>query len=193
MSFAEEMLIWMDLHRDYFDKRHYYREKKNLLIGFLLGLFLGPFGYLYISWRYFILALFAFFVFALFVVNIGVKPPDWMYFVYSLLFAFNAYHICVMINSKTNEELVIPMNSFTYAMMPTSQLFSGLVVITVIIMGIVSSVSFISEGLITKGLIKLLVITPLLSFVSYIVVKFLGALLIGLLRRRIERLSKNGG
>lgn len=190
MAFAEEMLIWMDLHRDQFDQKHCYQKKKNLGVGFMLGLFLGPFGYLYISWRYFSLALCSCFIFALVAINIGIKPLDWMfYYVYPLLFAFNAYHICVMINSEINEELDIAMNSFTYAMMPISQLFTGLVVITVLILGIMTSVSVINEGLITKGLIRLLVLTPLFSFVFYIAAKFIGALIIGLFRRRIEKLS----
>lgn len=111
-------------------------KKKNPIIAGVLGLLFGPFGYIYINWRYFLMSLVVFTIFTLIFIFLGLDiallPPGLGRFFVRLplilIFGWKAYTICsvrnALIDAKDSE--VNLLNSFPVVTMAMTDLLVGI-------------------------------------------------------------------
>ena len=79
-------------------------RKKSPTLAALLGFIFGPFGFLYIGWRYAVLALLVFSIFGVVLFVVDFPIPTWMKYVILLVSAWKGYTICLVRNQLIDSE-----------------------------------------------------------------------------------------
>src|SRR5688572_2873557 len=105
-------------------------QEKSPTLAASLGFIFGPFGFLYIGWRYAVFALLVFLIFgiALFVLDFPI--PTWMKYVIILVSAWKCYTICSVRNRliDSEDDNIGILNSFPFAAMAMSDLLVGIAI-----------------------------------------------------------------
>jgi len=146
--------------------------KKNPVVAAILGVVFGPLGYLYIGWRYALLALGVILVFTLVINVAGFPLPIWVRYVVLFVFGWKAHTICSARNELVEMgefDQVQNLNSFSFAVMAMSDLLVGIGLFYAAILGLWISVLLILGGSIFTGLAMLLIGTPILVWISGLV------------------------
>ena len=146
--------------------------KKNPIVAFILGVIFGPLGYLYIGWRYALLAFGVILVFTLVINVAGFPLPFWVRYVVLFVFGYKAHTICSARNELVEMgefDQVQNLNSFPFAAMAMSDLLVGIGLFYAAILGLWVSVLLILGGSVLAGLATLLIGTPILVWVSSMV------------------------
>ncbi len=168
-------------------------RKKNPIIAAVLSFIFGPLGYLYIGWKYLIMALvvFAIFTGVLMLVNLDpalfspevrllIRLPIW------LVLAAKAYAICSVRNAMIDakDEGVNALNTFPFVAMAMSDLLVGIGMVYAAAIGIYASVKLFLIGKLLKGFLYLIIGTPILIWIA--------SLAFGLIAMGIDALFAKG-
>lgn len=152
----------------------------------------GPLGYLYIGWRYAVLALviFVIFVFVLTVTNFPI--PVWMKNVILAVFAWKAFTIVSVRNAliDSQDEHVPALNTFPVAAMATSDLLVGVGMFYAGAIGLYAAAMMILEGSVFRGLLVLLLGTPSLVWIASLVFSFIAMGIDAIFVSRMENLFR---
>jgi MFS family permease len=153
-------------------------KKKPILAAILAGIF-GPFGFLYLGWRYTVVALLVTIVFAVTATITGFDLFPWMRFLFPLVLAWKAYEIATIwnISAETDKEFFKSLQRFEGAAMATTELLVSMGIVYAISAGIYVSGRFLLEGKLLAGLFILFVATPILSYMAMLVLGFLAMIL----------------
>jgi hypothetical protein len=145
-------------------------KKKNPWIVAILAVIFGPFGYLYIGWRYAVAAVLAFALFIL-IFHVLLFVPPWLKFVNVFVFAFMAIQISQIRNKiiTAGHQDAFAFNTFPVAIFAMTNLLPMLAVIDTIAIGIFRGIQTIAAGELGKGLLLLLLATPFMSFINLFV------------------------
>lgn len=146
--------------------------KKNPIVAFILGVIFGPLGYLYIGWRYALLAFGVILVFTLVINVAGFPLPVWVPYVVLFVFGYKAHTICSARNELVERgefDQVQNLNSFPFAVMAMSDLLVGIGLFYTAILGLWVSVLLILGGSVLAGLAMLFIGTPILVWISSLV------------------------
>jgi len=146
--------------------------KKNPIVAFILGVIFGPLGYLYIGWRYALLAFGVILVFTLVINVAGFPLPVWVPYVVLFVFGYKAHTICSARNELVERgefDQVQNLNSFPFAVMAMSDLLVGIGLFYAAILGLWVSVLLILDGSVLAGLAMLFIGTPILVWISSLV------------------------
>lgn len=152
-------------------------RKKSPALAAVLSLFFGPLGYLYIGWRYAVMAVGVFVVFVL-VLSIPDFPiPRWMKYVILPVLAWKAFTICSVKNSliEARDDSAKALDTFPIAAMAMSDLLVGLGMIYAGALGLYASTVLLLDGSIIKGLLMLVVGTPALVWIATMVFGLIAA------------------
>jgi len=144
--------------------------KKHPAIAAVLTLIFGPFGYLYIGWRYALSCSIIFVIFTI-LLSVALFVPIWLKYVTVLVLAFWSVQICQIRNIIINEKHfdAFAFNTFPVAVFAMTTLLPILTIVDTVAIGIFVSVRRMIGGEIGKSLIILLLATPFLCFVLYFV------------------------
>lgn len=146
-------------------------SRKNPFVAAILSFVFGPLGYLYIGWRYAVLAaaVLAIFVFILEAINFPI--PAWMKYVILVVFAWKASTIVSVRNEliDAENEDVHALNTFPFAAMAMSDLLVGVGTFYAGAIGLYAAARLLLEGGLLRGLLVLLVGTPLLVWIASLV------------------------
>ena len=150
-------------------------KKKSPVLAAILSFFFGPIGYLYIGWRYAVLALCVFlsFVFILTVTNFPI--PAWMKYVILAVLAWKGFAIVSVRNEliSSQDDHASVMNTFPFAVMAMSDLLVGIGMFYAGAIGLYATAMLILEGSVFKGLLVLFLGTPLLVGIASLVFGFI--------------------
>ena len=100
-------------------------RRKNPVIAAILAFVFGPFGYLYIGWRFTLTGLLIFFIFAALLAIINWPIPPWMKYIILIPAAWKGHQIASLKNSfiEANAEAELrKFNTFTVALMAMTEL-----------------------------------------------------------------------
>lgn len=150
-------------------------RKKSPAIAAALSLFFGPLGYLYVGWRYGVMAVAVFFVFVLVLSVLDLPLPRWIKYVILPVLAWKAFTICSVRNAliEAGDDDAKVLDTFPIAAMAMSDLLVGVGMVTAGALGLYVSAIMLFEGWIIKGLLTLLVGTPVLVWITTMVFSFL--------------------
>ena len=156
-------------------------KTKNPRVAGGLALVTGPIGFLYIGWRY---ALVATVVFLSIIMVFAVLPvPFWLKYVNLPLFAFMAHRICQKLNRLVDRELhrdALASNTLPVAVFTMTSMLPLLAGVHSAVMGVTTAVSPFMGGDVGRGLFMLLLVTPI-----FVAVNFVGFALIATLIDRV--------
>jgi len=146
-------------------------SRKNPFVAAILSFVFGPLGYLYIGWRYAVLALavLAIFVFILTAINFPI--PAWMKYVILVVFAWKASTIVSVRNAliDAENEDVSALNTFPVAAMAMSDLLVGIGMFYAGVIGLYVAARLLLEGSVLRGLLVLFLGTPFLVWIASLV------------------------
>ena len=167
-------------------------RKKSPILAAILGFLFGPLGYLYIGWRYAILALcvFLLFIFVLTITNFPI--PAWIKYVVLAVFAWKGFTIVTVRNEliDSQDEHVIALNTFPVVAMAMSDLLVGIGMFYAGAIGLYAAVMVILDGSVLKGLLVLLLGTPLLVWIASFVFGFIAMGIDAVFASRMENLFR---
>jgi len=145
-------------------------KKKHPAIAALLTIIFGPFGYLYIGWRYALAAVICFVLFVILFTLVAFIPV-WLKYVNVLFFAFLSVQICQIRNMIINEKHsdAFAFNTFPVAIFAMTILLPLLATVDTAVIGIFAAIRAMIDGNLSKGLVILFLATPVISFVHYFV------------------------
>jgi hypothetical protein len=143
-------------------------RKKSPTLAAALSLFFGPLGYLYIGWRYAVVAVGAFAVVGTVVAVAGFDVPPWMKYVILPVLAWKAFTICSVANAmiEADDDNANALNSFPVAAMAMSDLVVAFGMISAASVGLYVSGVLLLQRSIIKGLLVLFVGTPALVWIA---------------------------
>jgi len=150
-------------------------RKKSPAIAAVLGLFFGPLGYLYVGWRYGVMAVAVFLVFVLVLSVADLPLPRWIKYVILPVLAWKAFTICSVRNAliDAGDDDARALDTFPVAAMAMSDLLVGVGMVTAGALGLYVSAVMLFEGRVVKGLLTLLVGTPVLVWLAMMVFGFI--------------------
>ena len=139
-------------------------RKKSPAVAAVLSLFFGPLGYLYVGWRYGVMAVVVFLVFVLVLSLADLPLPRWIKYVILPVLAWKAFTICSVRNSliDAGDDEAKALDSFPVAAMAMSDLLVGIGMVTAGAVGLYISAVMLFDGRLLKGVLTLLVGTPVL-------------------------------
>ncbi len=145
--------------------------KKNPIVAAVLGLIFGPLGYLYIGWRYAVMAFAVFAVFTLVLTLTNFPLPPWMKFVTLAVLAWKGFTISSVRNEmiEMDDPDVALLNTFPIAAMAMSDLLIGMGMGYGAAIGLYAAAKFILEGSVLTGIVTLLIGTPALVWIASMV------------------------
>jgi len=160
--------------------------RRRPVIAALLGLLFGPLGYLYLGWRYAVIAMVVVLVFVGVLMVVDFDPAgmpavrDWIRYPMLLAFSWRAYKLCTIRNAlvEAQDPKVTRPSSFPVAAMYMAELLVELAVVYALALGIFGTYLLVARGHIIKGLLMLLVGTP--------VIVWLGSLLFGFISMGVQ-------
>jgi hypothetical protein len=169
------------------ERRHRMRTK-NPVVAAILSFIFGPLGYLYLGWRYTIIAFVVFGIFVLVLTIIDFPIPGWMKFVTLAVLAWKAFTICSVRNRMIENEdnNIAILNTFPIAAMAMSDLLVGMAMGYAGAIGIYAAAILFLEGSPFRGLFALLIGTPVLVWIATIVFGFVAMGLDALFVRSAE-------
>ena len=146
-------------------------RRKNPFVAAVLSFVFGPLGWLYIGWRYAVLALAVVAVFVLVLTAINFPIPSWMKYVILLVFAWKAFTIVSVRNALIDAEGqdVLALNTFPIAAMAMSDLLVGIGMFYAGAIGLYVAGRLVLEGSVLRGLLVVLIGTPVLVLVAGLV------------------------
>jgi hypothetical protein len=149
-------------------------KKKSPTLAAVLSLVFGPLGYLYIGWRYAVMALAVFLIFVFVLMVTDFLIPE-MRFVTLGILAWKAFIICSVRNQliETGDEDIAILNSFPVAAMAMSDLLVGMGRGYAVAVGLYVTVRLLLDGSVLNGLFLLLLGTPALVWIASIVFGFI--------------------
>jgi len=149
-------------------------RKKNPVVAAVLGFILGPLGFLYIGWRYALLALAATLVFAFIITVVDFPKPPWMQYVFLALFAWKGFAIVSVRNAliDSEDEHARELDRFAFAAMAMSVLLVGMGMFYAGLLGLYTAAHLILDGNVLRGALVLFIGTPALVWVSSLVFGF---------------------
>jgi hypothetical protein len=150
---------------------HKRASRKSPILAAILGFVFGPFGYLYIGWRY---AVMAFSVFAAFVLVIGLADfpmPSWIKYIILPVVGWRAWTIVSMRNTllDTDSGTAGKLNTFPVAAMAVSDLLVSVGMFYAGALGLYAGVTLALGGAVVKGALMIVVGTPLVVWVAGLV------------------------
>jgi len=146
------------------------RPKRPLLAALLSFLF-GPFGYLYIGWRYAVMAAVMWFVFVGVLVAADVPMPPALKLVVFAVFAWKAFTICQVRNHliENGDDHVRFLDTFWCATLAMTDLLVGIAMFYAAALGLLTTVHLMLGGRVGGGLFMLLLGTPALVRIASMV------------------------
>lgn len=146
-------------------------QRKSPALAAVLSFFFGPLGYLYIGWRYAILAIGVFVVFVLAITIIDFPIPTFMKYVILVVLAWKAFTFVSVRNKliDAQSEEVGTLNTFAFAAMAMSDLLVGIAMAYAAAIGLYVTVRLILEGRVLSGIGVLFIGTPMLVFIASLV------------------------
>jgi hypothetical protein len=161
-------------------------KKKSPTAGAILGFIFGPFGYIYIGWKYALMGVAVYTVFFLILMPLDLDPailrtlPGGRFMVHlplAIVFAWKAYTICSLRNAliEAEDERATMLNTFSVAGMAMTDLLVGIAIIYAGALGIYLSVITFLGGNLVKSLVYLAIGTPVLVWIASIVFGFIAA------------------
>lgn len=150
-------------------------RRKSPVVAAILSFIFGPFGYLYLGWRYTVMAFVVFAIFVLVLTIIDFPIPGWMKFVTLAVLAWKAFTICSVRNRMIDidDKDVAILNTFPIAAMGMSDLLVGMAMGYAGAIGIFVAGKLLSEGSPFRALFALLIGTPVLVWIASIVFGFI--------------------
>lgn len=151
-----------------------------------LGLVFGPLGYLYLGWRFAVIAMLLVLIFVGVLTVVDFDPAgmpgvrDWIRYPMLLAFAWRAYRLCVIRNAliEAQDPKAARPASFPVVAMSMAELLVELAVVYAVALGLFGTYLLLSKGSIVKALLMLFLGTPVLAW--------LGSLLFGFLSMGIQ-------
>jgi hypothetical protein len=150
-------------------------QKKSPTLAGLLGFIFGPFGFLYIGWRYAVLALLVFLIFGTVLTMIDFPIPAWMKYVILLVSAWKGYTICAVRNQliDSEDENIGLLNSFPFAAMAMSDLLVGIAIFFAAAIGLYAAGVMFFDGNVIKASLMLVIGTPVLVWAASLLFGFI--------------------
>jgi hypothetical protein len=169
-----------------------FARRKSPALAAALSFVLGPVGYLYIGWRYAIMALAVFLTFVFVLTAIHFPVPPWMGLVIMAVFAWKAFTICSVWNHliETDDEEALVLNSFPVAAMVLSDLLVGVAMFYAGALGLYVAATLFLAGSVLRGLLVLLIGTPCLVWIARMVFGFIALGIDALFARGAENLFR---
>ena len=167
-------------------------KKKSPILAAILSFVFGPLGYLYIGWRYAILALLMALIFV-FVLTVTDFPlPSWMKYVSLLVVAHKGYAICSIRNTmiESGDEDVPILGSFPFAAMAMSDLLVGVGMAYGGAIGLYAAATMILHGGVLKGTLMFLIGTPVLVYIASLVFGFIAIAIDALFSKGMENVFR---
>lgn len=148
---------------------------KSPVLAAVLSLFFGPLGYLYVGWRYGVMAVVVFLVFVLVLSVADLPLPRWMRYVILPVLAWKAFTICSVGNAfiEAGDDNARALNSFPIAAMAMSDLLVGIGMVYAGAVGLYAAAVLLFDGSLVKGLLMLFVGTPALVWIATMVFGFI--------------------
>jgi hypothetical protein len=145
-------------------------KKKQPAIAGLLTIIFGPFGYLYLGWRYALVAIICVVLFVI-LFSFILFIPSWFKYVNVIILAVWAVAICKIWNKivEAKHPDGFMLNTFPVAVFAMTSLLPLLATVDTVAIGIFVAIRTMFDGRIGKGLIVLFLATPFISFVHYFV------------------------
>jgi hypothetical protein len=137
----------------------------------MLSFVFGPFGYLYVGWRYAVMTLAVFVLYFLVLALAGFTLPEWMKYIILPVLAWKAFRICSIRNAmlESGDDQAKVMNTFPIAAMAMADLLVGLGMVTAGALGLYVSGLMFMDGRIVRGLTTLIIGTPALVCITTLV------------------------
>lgn len=150
-------------------------QKKSPTLAALLGFIFGPFGFLYIGWRYAVSALLVFLIFGVVLAVLDFPIPTWMKYVILLVSAWKGYTICSVRNQLIDSEdkNIGVLNSFPFAAMAMSDLLVGIAIFYAAAIGLYAATVMFFDGSVIKAGLMLVVGTPVLVWIASLLFGFI--------------------
>lgn len=174
-------------------------KKKNPIIATILSLLFGPFGYLYIGWKYFIMALTMVTIFIAILALVDLDPAVltskasfWVSIPLRIVLAWKAYKICSLRNNliDTKDKNLNAIDTFPFIVMATSDLLVGMGTFYVGAIGIYASIQMFFIGNLLKGFLYLLIVTPILIKIAEFVFGLIAMGIDALFIKKIENIFR---
>ena len=130
-------------------------KKRNPMLAAVLILFLGPIGFVFVGWRYALLAFILLLFFASVLTVVGFPAPWWIkYFILPAL-AYKGYKIVSFRNNliSDGDQDVRYLNTFCGATIAMSDALVLIAVIYCLVVGIFASFKMLLAGVVFSGLI----------------------------------------
>lgn len=143
-------------------------SRKNPFVAAALSFIFGPVGYLYVGWRYAVLGLGVLAIFATVLALINFPVPAWMKYVILAVFAQKAYAFVSIRNEliDTGSTEVSALDTFPVAAMAMSDLLVGVGMVYAGVIGLYVAVRLLLEGSVLRGLLVLVIGTPVLVYIA---------------------------
>jgi hypothetical protein len=150
-------------------------QKKSPTLAALLGFIFGPFGFLYIGWRYAVFALLVFLIFGIVLFVLDFPIPTWMKYVILLASAWKCYTICSVRNRliDSEDDNIGILNSFPFAAMAMSDLLVGIAISYAAAIGLYAAAVMFFDGSVIKAGLMLVIGTPLLVWIASLLFGFI--------------------
>ena len=156
------------------------KRRKPILAG-VLGLVFGPLGYFYLGWRFAVIAILFLLGFVGVLTVVDFDPAgmpgirDWIRYPMLLAFARRAYTLCTVRNAliDTQDPKAAKPASFPVVAMSMAELLVELAVIYAVSLGLFGSYLLFSRGSRLRGLLMLLLGTPILAWLSFMLFGFI--------------------
>lgn len=167
-------------------------RKRNPTLAAILSFVFGPFGFLYIGWRYSVMALVVLLIFVFILTLTNFPVPVWMKYIILAVFAWKGFSIVSVRNAliDAQDEEVPDLNSFSVASMAMTDLLVGIVIFYAGAIGVYAATLLILEGNIFKGILVLLLGTPLLVWVASFVFGFIAMAIDSFIASRKENIFR---
>jgi hypothetical protein len=168
-------------------------KKKSPILAAVLSFFFGPLGYLYIGWRYAVLALFVFIAFVIVLSVTNFPIPTWMKYVILAVLAWKGFTIVSVRNAliDSQDEHVSALNTFPVAAMAMSDLLVGFGIFYAGAIGLYATAILILKGSVLKGLLLLFLGTPFLVWIASVAFGFLAMGIDAIFASKMENIFRS--
>jgi MFS family permease len=168
-------------------------KKKNPILAAILGFILGPIGFIYIGWRYMIMGLLIFIIFAITMALVDFPIPSWMKYIILLVTAWKAWTIVTLWNTliDCNEEMIHNLHRFPFAAMAMSDLLVGIAMFYAGAITLYAGVISLYRGHIISGLLLIFIATPLFIWLANLIFSLIAMAIDAIFAHEMENIFRS--
>jgi hypothetical protein len=144
--------------------RAHSRRPKSPVLALVLSLIFGPFGYLYIGWRYAVMAIAVCVIFVLVIAFVQFPFPSWIKYIILAVLGWKGWTIVSVRNAVLIEdpEIAEKLDTFPLVAMAMSDLLVGIGMFYAAAIGLYIGVNLVIQGAALKGVLVIVLGTPAL-------------------------------